>query len=84
MIAKTEEQNGDYYIISKDSGFDFIVSFWNAHGVSVKRIPSFLYLKKPNNKPTNIIPIHTVKEESDEIIKEENTEAIVAAANKAA
>lgn len=83
LIAKTEEQNVGYYIISKDSGFDFIVSFWNGHGVPVKRIPNFLPLKQPNNKPANIIPIHTAKakirEENNEITEKENIEKITAA-----
>ncbi len=83
LIAKTEEQNVGYYIISKDSGFDFIVSFWNGHGVPVKRIPNFLPLKQPNNKPANIIPIHTAKakiqEENNEITEKENIDKIAAA-----
>lgn len=83
LIAKTEEQNVGYYIVSRDSGFDFIVSFWNGYGVPVKRIPNFLPLKQQNNKPTNIIPIHTAKtkiqEENNEITEKKNTEKIAAA-----
>ena len=83
LIAKTEEQNVGYYIISKDSGFDFIVSFWNGHGVPVKRIPNFLPLKQRNNKPADIITLHTAKaeviENNKEITKQENTKKIAAA-----
>lgn len=82
LIAKTEEKNVGYYIISKDQGFDFIVKFWNLHGVPIKRITNFLPLKQRDNNSADVIPMQTVKteiQENSKIVQKENTEKIAAA-----
>lgn len=56
VIAKNEGQKCGYYIVSKDTGFNSVISFWNSRGISVKRIPDFAALKQPvqqNNAPKN-------------------------------
>lgn len=67
LIAKTEKQKCSYYIVSNDTGYDFIVSFWNEQGVDVSRIPNFLSLNKQENKLLKTISIQLAEEETENI-----------------
>lgn len=46
IIAKNEEKENSFYIVSKDTGFNPLIDFWKEKGVNVKRIPNF----SPNSK----------------------------------
>ena len=46
IIAKNENQKCGFYIVSKDSGFDPLVEFWQKKGMNVERICNF----SPNHK----------------------------------
>lgn len=41
IIAKNEDQKNCFYIISKDTGFDYLIDFWKARGIDVKRTVNF-------------------------------------------
>ncbi len=41
IIAKNEEKECYFYIVSKDTGFDHLIDFWRKKGISVERICNF-------------------------------------------
>lgn len=46
IIAKNEDKECIFYIVSKDTGFDHLIDFWRKKGVNVERIYNF----SPNSK----------------------------------
>ncbi len=46
IIAKNEDKECIFYIVSKDTGFDHLIDFWRKKGINVERICNF----SPNTK----------------------------------
>lgn len=46
IIAKNEDKECIFYIVSKDTGFDHLIDFWRKKGINVERIYNF----SPNSK----------------------------------
>lgn len=40
ILAQNSDKNCKYYIVSKDSGYDRIVEFWNNRGNKITRVPN--------------------------------------------
>ncbi len=66
IIAKNEDKECIFYIVSKDTGFDHLIDFWRKKGVNVERIYNFSLNSKgakpksvkslPSSQPTVSLP----------------------------
>lgn len=76
IIAKNEERDCVYYVVSKDKGFNHIINFWKSRGVNVKRVVNFLL---ETELPNPVKPQKTAKPTDQTVIKptqaQKNTEA---------
>ena len=50
VIAKHEEENIRYVIVSRDTGFDRLVQFWGEKGIEILRMPGLSQKEEPVKK----------------------------------
>lgn len=66
VIKQTEGISGtNYIIVSKDTGYDAVVSFWKKQNILVKRIPALNPLKKESDDTL----LNTLSSSRNELVK---------------
>ncbi len=50
-----KRSNPQVYVVSRDTGFDFVCSFWKERGVSAERVTSILKVVDPNSESSGLL-----------------------------